>query len=264
MPSSKKNNDKITRISPNSIEAEEAVLGCMLINSESVPKAIQMLDEKSFYNSANSIIFENMKELFDNNNSIDYVSLSDLLKKKKQLDLVGGAYYVTGLSNNAPSAQNIEYYANIVKEKEILRRIISVAVNISTEAYESSDDATNILDKAEQILFNVSQDVQKGKFTSIEPLLHDVLDMWGNRKSGSLTGVPSGFYDLDNLLSGFQKSDLIILAGRPSMGKTALALNSIIFKSAESSINIEDSDNILAEFESFFHSCFGSLPVLTK
>ena len=225
MPSNKKNDNKITRISPHSIEAEEAVLGCMLIDSESVPKAIQILDDKSFYNSANSVIFENMKELFEKNNNIDYVSLTDLLKKKKQLDLVGGTYYVTGLSNNAPSAQNVEYYANIVKEKEILRRIISVAIDISTEAYDSSEDATNILDKAEQILFSVSQDVQKGKFKSIEPILHEVLDIWGNRKSGSLTGVPSGFYDLDNLLSGFQKSDLIILAGRPSMGKTALALN---------------------------------------
>jgi len=217
--------DKITRISPHSIEAEEAVLGCMLINNDSVAKAIQSLDSKSFYSSANSTIFENMKELFEKNNNIDYVSLTDQLKKKKKLDLVGGAYYITGLSNNAPSAHNVEYYADIVKEKEILRRIISVAINISTEAYESSDEATNILDKAEQILFNVSQDVQKGRFKQIEPILHDVLDMWGNRKSGSLTGVPSGFYDLDNLLSGFQKSDFIILAGRPSMGKTALALN---------------------------------------
>ena len=217
--------NKITRISPHSIEAEEAVLGCMLINNDSVAKAIQVLDGKSFYSNANSIIFENMKELFEKNNNIDYVSLTDQLKKKKQLDLVGGTYYITGLSNNAPSAQNVEYYADIVKEKEILRRIISVAINISTEAYESSDDATHILDKAEQILFNVSQDVQKGRFKQIEPILHDVLDMWGNRKSGSLTGVPSGFYDLDSLLSGFQKSDFIILAGRPSMGKTALALN---------------------------------------
>ena len=111
------------------------------------------------------------------------------------------------------------------KEKEILRRIISVSIDISTEAYESQEDASNILDKAEQVLFNVSQDVQKGKFQEIAPILHKVLDTWGNRKSGSLTGVASGFYDLDNLLSGFQKSDLIILAGRPSMGKTALALN---------------------------------------
>ena len=225
MANNKKIENKIAKISPHSEEAEKAVLGCMLINNESVSKSIQILTNKSFYNTANAIIFENMNELFENNKNIDYISLSNQLKKKKQLDLVGGAYYITGLSNDAPSTQNVEYYADIVKEKEILRKIISVAIDISTEAYESSDDATKILDKAEQILFNVSQDVQKGKFKQIEPILHDVLDMWGNRKSGSLTGVPSGFYDLDNLLSGFQKSDFIILAGRPSMGKTALALN---------------------------------------
>ena len=217
--------DKVGRISPHSIEAEEGVLGCMLINNESVPKAIQLLDPKSFYSTNNSIVFENMVQLFDDNKKIDYISLSEQLKRNKQLKTIGGSYFVTGLSNNAPSAHNVEYYAQIVKEKEILRRIISVAIDISTEAYESQEDATNILDKAEQILFNVSQDVQKGRFKDIEPILHEVLDIWGNRKSGSLTGVPSGFYDLDNLLSGFQNSDFIVLAGRPSMGKTALALN---------------------------------------
>jgi replicative DNA helicase len=184
-----------------------------------------LLESRSFYNTTNSIIFQNMVELFDDNHKIDYISLTDKLKKNKQLSEIGGAYYITGLSNNAPSAHNVEYYVQIVKEKEILRRIISVSIDISTEAYESQEDASNILDKAEQVLFNVSQDVQKGKFQEIAPILHKVLDTWGNRKSGSLTGVPSGFYDLDNLLSGFQKSDLIILAGRPSMGKTALALN---------------------------------------
>ena len=213
------------RTFPHSIEAEEGVLGCMLINNESVSKAIQLLDSRSFYNTTNAIIFQNMIELFDDNHKIDYISLTDKLKKNKQLSEIGGAYYITGLSNNAPSAHNVEYYVQIVKEKEILRRIISVSIDISTEAYESQEDASNILDKAEQVLFNVSQDVQKGKFQEIAPILHKVLDTWGNRKSGSLTGVPSGFYDLDNLLSGFQKSDLIILAGRPSMGKTALALN---------------------------------------
>ena len=217
--------DKIARISPHSNEAEEGVLGCMLINTESVPIAIQLLDAKSFYNTNNSIIFKNMIELFDTNRTIDYISLTEQLKKNKQLKIVGNSYFITGLSNNAPSAHNVEYYAQIVKEKEILRRIISVAVDISTEAYESQDDATNILDKAEQILFNISQDIQKGRFKELEPILHDILDNWGNRKSGTFTGIESGFYDLDNLLSGFQNSDLIVLAGRPSMGKTALALN---------------------------------------
>ena len=213
------------RISPHSIEAEEAVLGCMLINKSAVSKVIEGLDKSSFYSNSNSIIFESIVDLFNQNKNIDYISLIDSLKKKKELKTVGGAYYVTGLSKNAPSAENVDYYMQIVKEKSILRNIINVAVNISTDAYDSQDDAINILDKAEQTLFSISQDAQKRKFSHLDPILHEVLDNWGNRKSGSLIGVTSGFYDLDNLLSGFQKNDLIILAGRPSMGKTALALN---------------------------------------
>ncbi len=213
------------RISPHSIEAEEAVLGCMLINKAAVSKVIEGLDKSSFYSTPNSIIFESIVDLFNQNKNIDYISLIDSLKKKKELKSVGGAYYITGLSKNAPSAENVEYYMQIVKEKSILRNIINVAVNISTDAYESQDEAIDILDKAEQTLFSISQNAQKRKFLHLDPILHEVLDNWGNRKSGSLIGVTSGFYDLDNLLSGFQKNDLIILAGRPSMGKTALALN---------------------------------------
>ena len=220
-----KNIKDLGRISPHSFEAEEAVLGCMLINNEAVSKVIQELNSTSFYKSSNAIIFDSMVELFNNDMNIDYISLVDQLKKKKQLKSIGGSYFITGLSKNAPSAENVQYYIQIVKEKAILREIISVSINISSEAYDSKEDAVNILDKAEQILFTVSQNAQKKRFTKIEPILHTVLDNWGNRKSGTLTGVPSGFYDLDNLLSGFQNNDLIVLAGRPSMGKTALALN---------------------------------------
>ena len=224
MAQTKKNKD-IGKVSPHSIESEEAVLGSMLINKEAVSKVIQDLDKSSFYSTANSIIFENMVELFNLNLDIDYISLTNQLKKNKKLKDVGGAYYITGLSNNAPSAENIEYYSKIVKEKSILRNIIKVAITLNDDAYDDQDEPVNILDKAEQTLFSLSQNAQARKFTKVAPILHEVLDQWGNRKSGTLTGVPSGFYDLDNLLSGFQKNDFIVLAGRPSMGKTALALN---------------------------------------
>ena len=213
------------RILPHSLEAEEAVLGCMLINNNAVPKAIQNLEKNSFYSTINQTIYESMVELFEGNKNIDYVSLTDQLKKNKKLEEVGGAYFITGLSKNAPSAENIDYYAQIVKEKFILRQIIQVSRNISLEAYDSTEEVTSILDKAEQILFNVSQDAQRGRFKKIEPILHDVLDVWGNRKAGKLSGISSGFYELDNILSGFKKNDFIVVAGRPSMGKTALALN---------------------------------------
>ena len=224
MDNKKNSNNTIAKMMPYAPEAEKAVLGCMLINQESVSIAIQKLSSASF-EKKNSLIFKNMERLFNDNENIDYVSLGNELEKNKELELIGGYHYLTGLANNAPSAESVDYYANIVKEYEIKRRIIEVSQKINDEAYESKEDANNILDKAEQILFDISKDVQKGKFREIEPILHEVLDSWGNRKSGVLTGVPSGFYDLDNLLSGFQNSDFIVLAGRPSMGKTALALN---------------------------------------
>ena len=213
------------RLPPHSVEAEQAVLGCMLIDVEAVPKAMHHLKEDSFYKTENGIIFSHMIKLFEENHSIDTVTILNSLKKEEQLDVVGGAYYITGLSSEAPSAANVEYYAHIVKNKAILRTIISTAVKMSTTAYDGKDDPTNILDEAEQQLFQLSEHAERGRFKSVEPLLHQVLDNWGNRKSGVLTGIPSGLLDLDDKLSGFQNSDLIILAGRPSMGKTALALS---------------------------------------
>jgi len=220
-----KNTENTGRISPHNIEAEEAVLGCMLLSKNAVSKSIQLLNNESFYKSAHSIIFKNMIELYDKNDNVDTVTLCEQLTKNKQLKEIGGSYYITGLSNKAPTTESVDYYAKIVKEKYILRTIITAASQMSVEAYDNQSGVVDILDNAEQILFNLSQNAKRGRFMEIEPLLHDVLDNWGNRKAGTLTGIPSGFYELDNLLSGFQKSDFIILAGRPSMGKTALALN---------------------------------------
>jgi len=219
--------DKVqpVRLPPQSVEAEQAVLGCMLIDPDAAPRVFHILTEKSFYTSAHAHIFASMSVLFEKNDVIDAISLTDQLKKTGMLEDVGGAYFITGLSSDAPSASNVEYYAKIVKEKEILRSIIQSAVQMSTQAYESKEEATAVLDQAEQVLFDLSQDAERGMFKSIEPVLHDVLDNWGSRKKGDLTGVPTGYYDIDNILSGLQKSDLIICAGRPSMGKTALALS---------------------------------------
>jgi len=212
------------KLPPQSLEAEQAVIGCMLIDPEAVNRILHILTEKSFFSSAHAHIYTAISNLFEKNESVDNITVTDELKKIGKLEEVGGAYFITGLSSDAPTASNVEYYARIIKEKEILRSIIQSAVQMSTQAYESTEDATIILDQAEQILFNLSQDAERGRFKSIEPILHDVLDNWGSRKKGALTGIPTGYYDLDNLLSGMQKSDLIICAGRPSMGKTALAL----------------------------------------
>ena len=215
--------DKVVR-EPQSIESEKAVLGSMLISKDAIPRAMNILIDNSFYDAKHQIIYKNIMELFEKNEVIDSVSLINNLKKNKELEKVGGAYYLTGLSNEAPSFENVEYYANIVKEKYILRTVISVSKEISFDAYDEHLDVGTILDKAEQKLFNISQQSQLSQFTDIYPLLEKVLEDWAQQKKGTLTGIASGFTELDNMLSGFQKSDLIILAGRPSMGKTALAL----------------------------------------
>ena len=218
-------NIKDARMMPNSPEAEKAVLGCILINSDSISKALHHLNADSFFSKNNSIIFTEMQSLFESSTSIDSITIIDSLKKNNQLDVIGGAFYITGLCDEAPTAENVEYYAKIVKEKAVLRKIIKTAVDMSDGAYSENENSNEVLDKAEQLLFNLSKDAERGLFSSVAPVLHEVLDKWGTRKTGRVTGVASGFINLDNILSGFQESDLIIVAGRPSMGKTALALN---------------------------------------
>ena len=220
------NNDQTSiRIPPQSSNAEAAVIGCMLIDPKSIPKAFQILNTNSFYNSSNSLIFKIMLELFDENKTIDTISVISELEKKGKLETIGGAYYITGLSSEAPTSENIEYYANLVQEKYILRKIIETSRDLSTNAYDSKEDVSSILDKAEKTIFELSQNSQRGHFQSIEPLLHNVMDKLGTSKSEGVSGIATGYYELDKYLSGFQNSDFIVIAGRPSMGKTALALS---------------------------------------
>ena len=220
------NNDQTSiRIPPQSSNAEAAVIGCMLIDPKSIPKAFQILNINSFYNSSNSLIFKIMLELFDENKTIDTISVISELEKKGKLETIGGAYYITGLSSEAPTSENIEYYANLVQEKYILRKIIETSRDLSTNAYDSKEDVSSILDKAEKTIFELSQNSQRGHFQPIEPLLHNVMDKLGTSKSEGVSGIATGYYELDKYLSGFQNSDFIVIAGRPSMGKTALALS---------------------------------------
>ncbi len=212
------------RIPPQSLEAEQAVLGCILIDPEAFSKTTGYLKPESFYKPAHTRIFMSMIELFEKGESIDTITLIAKLQKNGELDNVGGAYYITGLSGDAPSAENVEYYAKIVQEKYILRNIISFSVDMATLAYESKDEPIDILDKVEQNIFSLSQNSLQTSYTHVEPLISQILDNLGTKKSKGLLGIPSHITGLDDLLSGFQNSDLIILAGRPSMGKTALAL----------------------------------------
>ncbi|MFQ6609720.1 MAG: replicative DNA helicase [Fidelibacterota bacterium] len=220
----KQSKESSLRVPPQSIEAEQAVLGCMLIDNEAVPRVMHFLDSNCFYKPAHSKIFDCMITLFDKSDKIDTITVLDQLKKSGHLESVGGAYYITGLSNEAPSAENVEYYAKIVRDKYILRKLITTAVDISTLAYNGQDEISDILDKVEQTVFSLGQHAYQSPFVQIEELIHNVMDKIDSQEKGGLIGISSGITSLDSLLSGFQNSDLIILAGRPSMGKTALAL----------------------------------------
>ena len=213
------------RLPPHSIEAEKALLGCILIENKALTKVVSNLQANSFYKPSHSKIYKAMLELFEENETIDSITVVDKLQKKGDLENVGGAFYISSLTTETASSENVEYYAKIVSNKSILRNIILTSIDLSTLAYEAQNDVTSILDKAEQKLFELSQNFNRGSFVQIEEMLHNVLDKWGNHKKGQFIGVASGFKELDKKLSGFQKSDLIILAGRPSMGKTALALS---------------------------------------
>ena len=209
---------------PQDLQAEKAVLGCILIDNNSISDILEYISADHFYDNNNKVIFKAMLDLYDKSTPIDSVSLTDQLKKNNQLEKVGGSYYITGLSQEAPSTSNAESYSKIVRDKYILRVIIDTSGKMNNLAYKE-DEIAEIIDKAEQHLFGISELTNKKKFQELEPMLRKVLDIWGDRKKGDITGVSSGFQDLDNQISGFQNSDLIVLAARPSMGKTALALN---------------------------------------
>ncbi len=214
-----------TRQSPYSLSAEKAVLGCLLINKDAIHKTIHSLSINAFYDEAHKIIYKAICNMFEDGQIVDSVTITDYLKKNKNLKQVGDSYYISGLIEDAPSSENVDYYSDIVKQKYTLRTIINTAIEMSTEAYNEEHDPIEILDQAEKKIFELSKETERGEFVSINPILEEVLKEWGTKTDSGLFGIPSGFIDLDAKLSGFQKSDLIILAGRPSMGKTALCLS---------------------------------------
>jgi len=220
--------EKNINLQPQSLEAEEAVLGAMMIDDAAANKAIGLLKSSSyFYKEAHRKIFEAMLILSEESNPIDTVSVSNELKKKKSLKSVGGLYYLTGLVDKVPTAANIETYASIVKEKGILRDLISASHYMSKKAFESGEDVATILDEAEQSIFSLTQQKDNKLFQHIQPILTQAIQNLEKMQSnkGAVVGIPSGIIDLDNVTAGFRKSDLIVIAGRPSMGKTALALS---------------------------------------
>jgi len=233
-------NNQFLNVQPHSEEAELAVLGSMLSSKDAVSKSIQWLTPDVFYKDAHGKIFSAMELLFDKGEPVDTVSVIDLLKKNKELESVGGTYFVTGLVESVPTAAHVERYSKIVMEKALLRRLITLSHSISKEAYDDSQDVADILDTVEQSIFSITQNRLKGGFTQINNIVVDALEKLELIRAGggSVIGVPSGLLDLDDITSGFQDGDLIIIAGRPGMGKTALALSMIRNAALEADVGV--------------------------
>jgi len=215
------------RVPPQSIDAEMALLGSIMLRPEAIYEVIDLITTSSFYSEKNALIFGAMLDLFSKRSPIDLLSLSSRLKEKNILDQVGGNTYLTELVNTVPSSANIKHYAEIVQKKFLLRRLIEASEFISQIGYEEAHDLEEILDNAEKKIYEVTGSGAVHKFTEIKEELAEAwerLDKLHNNK-GELRGIPTGFADIDSKLSGLQKSDLIILAARPSMGKTSLALD---------------------------------------
>jgi replicative DNA helicase len=215
------------KIPPQSLEAEKALLGSILMRGEVMHDITDIVRESSFYSNAHRMIWATLFELFTKATPIDILSVSARLKEKGQLETVGGMSYLTELINIVPSASNAEHYAEIVEKKYTLRELLRAAEHISGLGYEEETEIHEILEKAEKALYAVTNKAGANKFVPIKDTLHDAWDRIEHlsKTTHELRGVPTGFPDLDNKLAGFQKSDLIILAARPSMGKTSLALD---------------------------------------
>ncbi len=215
------------RIPPQSLDAERSVLGAMLLSRDAIAAAIQHLDERAFYRETHRKIWRAMVGLFDRNEAVDLVTLVEELKRKKDLESIGGATYLTSLDQFVATAANVEHYCKIVNEKATLRRLIDVGTEIVGECYDQRKEPAALLDRAEQAIFAISDDRLRTGFHHMRQLVlqgYSTIEEYRQRKV-HVTGVPSGFYDLDEMTAGFQKSDFIVIAGRPSMGKTSFAMN---------------------------------------
>ncbi|MBF0772120.1 replicative DNA helicase [Lactobacillus johnsonii] len=212
---------------PHDSEAEKAVLGAVFLDPEAIIDASDVLQPDDFYEHANRIVFQAMLNISDREEVIDPVTLQDELKKNNQVDDIGGIAYVTELSMATPTAAHVTYYAKIVKRKAILRNLISTSQRIIQNAIEGSDDVTDILDDAESQIMGVSQDNASGGFKSIHDVLNTAMEEINSipDDGNMVTGLPSGFSELDKMTTGFHDDELIILAARPGVGKTAFALN---------------------------------------
>jgi len=215
------------RTLPHNLEAEKSVLGAILINNHAFNQAAEVIDAADFFRDAHRRIFEKMIVLTDRNEPVDLVTLKDELTRSNEIDDVGGPAYISALTDGVPRSANIEYYAKIVKEKSTLRKLIQTSNDVLIRAYDAEEDADDLLDHAERSIFQIAENRMRAGFVRVSELVdsgYQLIEKLQEHR-GLVTGVPSGFVDLDAMTSGFQKQDLVIIAARPSMGKTSLVMN---------------------------------------
>lgn len=215
------------RMPPHNLEAEKSVLGSLMLDHKAINIIVDILKPEDFYHQKNQLIYQSILDLYDKKEPIDILSVSSRLKEKKLLDEAGGHSYLAELVNCVPTASNAKYYAEIVQKKSVLRSLIESSDHISQLGYNEEDEVDDILDEAEKKIFSIARFSIKQKFLQIKYALEEAWERFDrlHKSKGELRGIPTGFPELDNLLAGFQKSDLIILAARPSVGKTTLALD---------------------------------------
>lgn len=222
-------NEKVNFIPPHSLEAEKSVIGSVLVDKESIIKVSDFLFAEDFYHDAHRMIYQALLDLYDKRSPIDLVTVTSLLEDRGQLKLIGGASYLALLANEVPTSTHIFQYATIVKQKAILRKLISAGDSIKGLGFKEEEEIEELIDQAEKTLFGVSQTFMTDKFVHIKDVLNQtyekISDLHDPEAKEKYRGTSTGFSSLDNILSGFQPSDLVILAARPAMGKTALALN---------------------------------------
>lgn len=234
-------NSYINRIPPHDNDAEQAVLACMLYPDEDgVRIAAENLLSSDFYSPAHKLIFDAFLDLYNNNKPVDFVMAKDKLESLGYLEQVGGVEYIGALSNLAATTAKTKYYVDIVKDKAIKRRLIKVGDSISANCYEGSDDVDTVIAKAEQDILEVSQNINSNDFVSMDRVMAEVIEKIDKvtRSNSRITGIETGFKDFDRLTAGLQNSDLILIAGRPSMGKTAFALNIAQFAAVEKRVPV--------------------------
>jgi len=219
--------DNLRKVPPQNLEAESSVLGGVLLDNDAINVVLELLRPEDFYRDSHRRVFRAMIELSDRSEPVDLITLSEFLKSRGELETVGGTAYLASLADFVPTAANIAHYSRIVREKSILRHLINTATDIATRGYEEQNNVDEFLDNAEKVIFDISEKKIKASFVAVGDMIRDTLktvEKLYERKE-MITGVPTGFEDLDKLTAGLQPADLIIVAGRPGMGKTAFALN---------------------------------------